>query len=134
MTDWNVIRGMMAAAIDACERVEATGVQEGDREAVVRLLGQDVSVFDLLTSAWTYPENIRYAIIRERHDRGDNLAHVPEFARILVAMAQAAAETIGSSEGHAPAGAQIDAMIAWYGDHAVPGIEKAIDLRRSRSS
>lgn len=69
-TDWNVVRNLMNAAIDACERIEASGYVEADRDAVIDIAGQEVSVHDLLVSAWTYPEKLRYQIIRERHDAG----------------------------------------------------------------
>jgi hypothetical protein len=96
--------------------------------------GQDVSLHDFLTSAWTYPENIRYAIIQERHEKGDDRAYVPETSRILVAMAQAAAEIIGSNQPEAPAADDIRKMIQWYGSHAAPGIEQAIANRNDTSS
>ncbi len=134
MTDWDLIRDMMAAAIDTCERVEAAGYHEGDRDAPVSVRGQDVSIHDFLTSAWTYPEHIRYEIIRERHDKGDDRAYVPEASRILTAMAHAAAEIIGSRQPEAPAVDDIRKMITWFGSHAVPGIERAIGNRRSSSS
>ena len=129
MTNWNLVRDMMKAAIDACERMEAVGLKESDRDAAISVGGQDVTVQDFLTSAWIYPENIRYAIIRGRHALGDDLAYVPEAARILVAMAQAAAET-GSDQHRTAVVDDIREMIAWYEVHAVPGIEQAITDRR----
>lgn len=69
-TDWNTIRRMMNAAIDACERIERSGYNENDRDATISVNGQAVSVQDLLVSAWTYPENVRYQIIRIGMMRG----------------------------------------------------------------
>ena len=97
-SDWNLIREMIGAAIDACERVEAAGYTEADRDATIDVGGQQVSVQDFLVSAWTLPENLRYQIIRERHDKAADLPYVPEAARILVATAQASAELIGAGE------------------------------------
>ncbi len=128
-TDWNLIREMMGAAIDACERIEAAGYTEDDRDATTDVGGQKVSVHDFLISAWTLPENICYQIIRERHDRAADLPYVPEAARILVAMARASAELIGAGET-APAGDSIQKMIQWFGNHAAPGIERAVADRR----
>jgi hypothetical protein len=130
-TDWDLVRDMMSAAIDACERIEAAGCNEQDRDAIVRVHGQDVSVRDFLTSAWVYPETIRYTIIRQRHDEGSDLAYVPGTARILTAMAQAAAEIIGSGSTEPPAMDDIRKMILWFRSHAAPGIEKAIAERRA---
>jgi hypothetical protein len=132
-TDWNLIRDMMNAAIDACERVEAAGYTESDRCATINVQGRKVSVHDFLISAWTLPENIRYQIIRERHDKGANLPYVPEAARILIAMAQASAELIGAGTV-APAGNEVRSMVSWYGNHAAPHIEQAIAEQRRASA
>jgi hypothetical protein len=128
-TDWDLIRNMMSAAIASCERIEAVGFSEADRAATTKVQGQDVSVFDFLASAWTFPENIRYKIIRERHEKGANLPYVPEAARIITAMAQACAELIGAADA-SPARHNIEEMIHWYKAHAVPGIERAIEDSR----
>ena len=128
-TDWNLIREMMGAAIDACERIESTGYIENDRDATIDVGGQQVSVHDFLVSAWTLPENLRYQIIRERHEEAADLAYVPETARVLIATAQASAELIGAGET-SPAEGNIQKMIQWFGTHAAPGIEQAIADRR----
>lgn len=47
-TDWNSIRGMLNAAIDACERIEALDYAETAREATIDIGGQKVSVHDFL--------------------------------------------------------------------------------------
>jgi hypothetical protein len=119
---------MMAAAIDACERIEASGYRADDRDATIDVHGQPVSVHDILASAWTFPEAMRYRIVRHRHDQGADAPYVPETARILVAMAQASAELIGADRA-VPAG-DIRQMIAWFAEHAAPGIERAIARRR----
>lgn len=120
---------MMDAAIDACERIEAAGCAPGDRDATVEVGGRTVSVHDLLVSAWTYPENIRYAIVRDRHERGNDLPYVPESARILVAMAEAGAELISAGET-VPAEAGIRRMLAWFEGHLPDSVEAALAGRR----
>ncbi|WP_280171555.1 hypothetical protein [Agrobacterium pusense] len=67
-------------AIDACERVEALHYAETAQEATIDIGGQKVSVHDFLVTAWTYPEKLRYQIIRERHDTGVDLPYVREAA------------------------------------------------------
>lgn len=129
-TDWTLIRDMMKAAIDACERIEASGYKETDRDAAISVNGHMISVQDLIASAWTYPENVRYKIIRQRHDEGSDLPYVPEAARILVAMAQAAVELIGAGSHEPPGADETRKMILWFGGHAAPGIEQAIADRR----
>ncbi|CUX22445.1 MULTISPECIES: hypothetical protein [Agrobacterium] len=128
-TDWNVIRGMMNAAINACERIEASGYVETDRDAMINIGGRQVSVHDMLVSAWTYPENLRYQIIRERHETGGDLPYVPETARILLAISQAAAELVNAGEV-TPAQEKVHEMITWLDNHLVPGIENATAARR----
>ncbi|WP_244562625.1 hypothetical protein [Agrobacterium fabrum] len=128
-TDWNSIRGVLNAAIDACERIEALQYAEADREATTDIGGQEVSVHDFLVSAWTYPEKLRYQIIRERHDTGVDLPYVPEAARILLAMSQAAIELVDAG-GVTPAKQDIQKMINWFEEDLVRGIERAIATRR----
>jgi hypothetical protein len=123
MTDWNPIRSMMAAVIDACEQIEAMGCAEEHRHLPVGTRGANVS--DTTTSTWTYPENMRYRIVRERHAHGADLPYVPEAARALVTMAQAAAELVGAKEA-APSEAALREMIFWYRDQAVPELRAAI--------
>jgi hypothetical protein len=128
-TDWNSIRGMLNAAIDACERIESLQYAEADREATTDIGGQEVSVHDFLVSAWTYPEKLRYQIIRERHDTGVDLPYVPETSRILLAMSQAAIEVVNAGEV-SPAKYDIQKMINWFEEDLVRGIERAIATRR----
>ncbi|POO56218.1 hypothetical protein [Agrobacterium rosae] len=132
-TDWNLVRDMLNAAIDTCERIEAAGYTESDRDADIDVNGQAVSVQDFLASAWTASENLRYKIICSRHENDVDLAYVPETARILVAMAQAAAETIGAGEKEPPAADDIRKLVSWFHDHAAPGIERAIEMKRSQA-
>jgi hypothetical protein len=129
-TNWNLVREMMNAGIDACERIEATGFDEFDRDATVNVNGQPVSVHDLLISAWTYPENIRYQVIRERHDQNVNLDYVPETARILTALAQVGAELIKAGD-MAQVESSVQKMVQWFQSHASPSIEQAIADRRN---
>ena len=54
----------------------------------------------------------------------------PEAARILTAMAQASVELIGAGDDDPAASDEIRKMIAWFANHAAPGIERAIEARR----
>lgn len=128
-TDWNSIRGMLNAAIDACERIQALQYAEADREATTDIGGQKVSVHDFLVSAWAYPEKLRYLIIRERHDTGVDLPYVPETSRILLAMSQAAIELVNAGEV-TPAKQDIQQMIKWFDEDLVRGIEGAVATHR----
>ncbi|WP_034295724.1 hypothetical protein [Herbaspirillum sp. RV1423] len=125
-TDWNQIRRMMNAAIDTCEKIEKLGYTEQHRNLNAVVNGQKVSLHDFMVSAWTYPEIVRYQIIRQRHEKGVNLPYIPESARILTAMASACAELIGASE-EAPAQDAIKNLTDWYANHLVSSLQQAID-------
>ncbi|SIQ34423.1 hypothetical protein SAMN05880561_102835 [Rhizobium sp. RU33A] len=129
-TDWVLVRRMMQTAIDFCEQVETAGYRETDRDATAAVNGQSVTVQDVLASAWTYSETMRYAIIRQRHQADDDLAYVPETARILTAMAAACAELCGAKAGAAEA-AGVAGMLAWFETHAGDTLESAIAKRRA---
>jgi hypothetical protein len=129
-TDWKLIREMMAAVIDSCEQIEAAGYAERDRDLTVEISGRKVSVHEFMVSAWTLPENLRYRIIRDRHDRGVDLPYVPELARIMVRMAEACAELVGAGDAK-PADAEARSAIQWYRAHAAPHIQQAIAAARA---
>jgi hypothetical protein len=120
-TDWNLIREMMAAIIDSCEQIEPAGCAEPDRDLTVDVSGQKVSIHEFMVSAWTLPENLRYRIIRDRHDKGVDPPYIPEAARIIIRMAEAAAK---------PAEAEARSAIQWYRAHAVPCVQQAIAMDR----
>ncbi|MDQ0423173.1 hypothetical protein J2045_004225 [Peteryoungia aggregata LMG 23059] len=127
-TDWALVRRMMLASIDFCEEVETAGYRETDRGATTVVNGQAVSVQDVLTSAWTYPETMRYAIIRKRHEANDDLAYVPETARVMTAMAAACAELCGAKPGTGEAVGMSD-MLRWFETHAGETLRAALAAR-----
>lgn len=94
----------------------------------------------MLTSAWTYPENVQYAVIRARHAAGDDATYRPELSRALVAVAGVCAELVGARELQAGplAGAgrrgpsirpQVEDLAAWYRDQMVPQLRRAAEER-----
>ena len=118
---------MMAAVIDSCEQIEAAGYAEPDRDLTVDISGQKVSIHEFMVSAWTLPENLRYRIIRDRHDKGVDLPYIPEAARIILRMAEGCSELIGAGEAK-PAEAEAGSAIQWYRAHAVPRVLQAITM------
>lgn len=128
-TDWQQIREMMNTVIDSCEQIETAGFNEDHRSATVETRGVHYSVQEFLISAWTLPENIRYQIIRERLEAGDDLPYIPEAARILVSMAQACAELVGAADT-APAQKAIAGMNHRYKAYAIPHMTTAIRQAR----
>lgn len=108
----------MNAVIDFCEKLEATGYSENDRQMTVLIEGREVTLFDVVTSAWAIPENLRYNIIRSRHEQGDDLPYVMEISRVITAMAHAAAELVDAKSTSTP-DASIRSAIDWYKHIAV---------------
>ncbi|WP_231949383.1 hypothetical protein [Herminiimonas arsenitoxidans] len=125
-TDWNLVREMMAVAIDSCEEFEKSGYAETYRELTVPINDFEISLQEIMVSACTYPELLRYQIIRERHDKQLDIPYIPEQARILMGMAAACAELIGAADARV-AETQIKNMIDWYSDIAVPNVQRAIN-------
>ena len=67
-TDWPLVRQLLSAAVDACEAAERLGLADEDRDLPTGV--GPVAVADVLASAWTYAENVRYAVVRARHALG----------------------------------------------------------------
>jgi hypothetical protein len=124
-TDWDLIRAVMNAAIDSCERLEKNGYEEKHRGLEVDVGGQQVRVYDFLVSAWTMPEQMRYEIIRARHDQNIDLPYVPETARILTAVAAACAEIVNAGQSEATEKV-MQGMMRWYQNHFDVHVERAI--------
>lgn len=124
-TNWTLIREAVNTAIDSCERLENLGYAEQHRILQVDVDGRPISVYSFLVSAWTLPENVRYEIVRTRHDENIDLRYVPETARILTAVTAACSELIGAG-GSTAADEWAQGMIRWYRDHFDPHVERAI--------
>lgn len=134
-TDWDLIRDVMTAAIDACEAAERLDLSEADRSLQTGTNG--VVVWDVLTSAWTYPENTQYAIIRARHDLNDDVPYRLEFARVMRNVSDACAELVGASHLDEPISGiervsgsrsirdMVHGMANWYRQHMVGQLSAA---------
>jgi hypothetical protein len=125
-TNWDLIRDVINTAIDSCEALENIGYREADRGKVIDINGRSISVQDFLISGWTIAEQVRYQVIRERHEKDEDLRYVPETSRILVAVTEACAELIAGGEN--PAGGEAARRMAgWFREHFDPGVKKAIE-------
>ncbi|HEY9213791.1 MAG TPA: hypothetical protein VIQ29_13215, partial [Ancylobacter sp.] len=58
--------------------------------------------------------------------------YVPETARILANVARACAELIGAGPS-APLDHVCRAMVRWYDEHALPGVELAVHARPEKA-
>lgn len=139
-TDWKLVREILDSAITACESVENLGISEEDRSATTTVNDNPVSVYEFLQSAWVYPENLRYSVIRARNKLGEDQPYTPETARIITQAAALCAELIGmesireSTSGighHSPNEEQTVEelarnLIKWYREHMIPGLETAV--------
>ena len=136
-TDWALVRRVLGAAVDACEAAERLGLRPEDRALPT---GSGASVWDVLTSAWTYPENVQYAVVRARHDLADDAPYRLELGRPLVAAAAVCAELVGATRlDEAPRGAAsaptvrqtVERLAAWYREQMVEQLARAAAHRAS---
>lgn len=139
MTDWALIREVLNAAVDTCEAVDRLGLGEEDRDLPAGSGG--VRVWEVMMSAWTYPENLRYALIRARHRLGLDAPYRPEFARVLEQVAGVCAELVGADQldtalpdpeggtADPPIRSQVQQMVRWYPDCMVPLLSQAAAQR-----
>lgn len=134
-TDWALIREVMNAVIDACEATERLELPETDRALPT---GSGANVFDVLTSAWTYPENLRYAVIRARHDLAEDAPYRSELTRALTQAAEACGELVGATRLQQPSNAVgardgiaagMRALSIWYRTQMVPQLTQAATTR-----
>ena len=135
----------MNAALDACERIDELGHLEDHRAATVAVNGHLATVFDLMQSSFTYPENLRYSIIRARNQLKEDKPYTTEVARTLQNVALLCSELIGCSKTqqevlgvnpHDPNTAKsIEAMIQeltdWYQETLTQGVTKAVESGNS---
>ncbi len=130
-TDWKTIRELMSAVIDFAEGVEMAGYEEQDRGRIMRVNGQQISLFDFMASAQSLPEDLRYRIIRERHDKGADAPFIPETARMIRSMGEACAELVDAAEVK-PAEKRVQMTIHWYSEYALPHIRRALAAKQRR--
>ena len=143
-TDWELIRKLMNSTIDACEAVDAENITAHDRDATTDVGGFDVSVWDLMQSAWVYPENLTYSVIRAQHKLNGDKPYTSELARTVSNVGRLCAELVDAPDTtskvsgvnpHQPgANESVDEMVAqlasWYTSHMVPNVKSAIDTKR----
>lgn len=127
-TDWNLIRKVLTAAVDACEAAEALGLREADRE--VSTGPDDVTVFEVWTSARTLPENLLLEVVRARHELDDDLPYIPDSTRVLERVGQLCGGLVGAdSLDHARDGVTIrqsvEQMCGWYERVMIPRLAAA---------
>jgi hypothetical protein len=141
-TDWNAIRKLMNAAIDACEAVDRLGIGDDERSAVAWRTGEtEVSVHDFFVSAWTYPESVELDLVRMRHELDADAPYVDTPARTLVQVARACAQLVGARAVMRRKAANGRSMAdvagnlgAWYARHYAPRLTSGIRAARKRKS
>lgn len=136
MTDWHLVRELVTSAIDACEQVEKLRLSEVDRMLPTGI--GDVSVWDVLQSAWIYPENSRSVIARARDRLGEAPAYRLELARVLEQVGSVAAELVGAErldepvpgwESQTTIREQVERLDQWYSEAMVPQLSSAAARR-----
>jgi len=100
---------------------------ETDREAMIDIGGQKVSVHDFLVTAWT----ARRSSATRSYANATIPASISQAggSAILLAMSQAAIELVDAGEV-TPAQQDIQQMIKWFDEDLVRGIESAVATYR----
>lgn len=138
-TNWNLIRKLTNSAIDACEAVDRLGVAEENRGHTFQDGGKvSATMSDYLQSAWTYPENLSYSIVRANHKLGKDKPYTSELARTLMNIGRLCGELVDAQDTgkkvtgvnpHKPdASESIEDMVnnlsSWYEDYMISGVTK----------
>jgi len=147
-TDWKLIRNLMNTVLDCCEDVEKLQIKEEEWAVTTPIGDQEVSVYDLLQSAWRYPENLKDCLIRARHEMGQDRHFLPDIHRSLVKSCEIAAELIGLEkpdttvsqvdpyrpERKTSAREMVEELTEFYRDHITEGLHRALERKPKRKS
>lgn len=143
-TDWNLIKNVMNAAIDACEAVDRENLAEQERSATTNVAGVDVSVSDLMQSAWVYPENLSYSVIRTQHKLNCDKHYSSELARVISNVGKLCGELVDAQDTTSQVtginpympnhSESVEEMVThlsqWYRHHMVVNVKAAINQTR----
>lgn len=148
-SDWVLIRRLMNAVLDACEQVDELEIREDERDVMLTRDGEPVaSVWDALVSAHTYPESVRYELIRARGQLGEAGAYVQPLSRVLQEVGSLCAELVNAERVRTPVqGANprrpddersiadsVEQLARWYEEHLVPLVRQGLAEQRSGTS
>ena len=153
-TDWELVREVLNATIDACEALEALDVKPSEKgDPAIRWGDFDtgVSVGDFFQRFWRYPEGAQRDIVRLRaHLDVEDQKYLSELGRALINTAAACAEIIGVPPDdldrpvdgfvpHCGSGAntmrgQLEGIGSIYRRWMVPEIKAAIQTYRQAKS
>ncbi len=136
-TDWNLIREVFNSAVNALETVDRLGIDENHRHLPFQRDGADIChVWDFLQSAWTYPENLSFDVVRARHDLNADRPYTNEKSRTLLKVAQLCAELIDAKEVQAQAvtigstKSSIEGAVTnladWYRSYMISALEQVM--------
>lgn len=144
-TNWQLIRKVLNSAVDACEAVENAGVTEFDRGATFEVAGvTSGTMWDYLQSGWIAPENLRYAIIRARHELGEDKPYTNELSRIIEEAGRLSAELVGAEdtrtrvqnvgapfENDASIEEMTESLCDWYQRVMMPSVSRIMDQKNN---
>lgn len=140
-TDWDLIRNLLNAAVDACETVEKLGITEEDRSLMYTEGNQDIAtVYDFLQSSWTYPESLTDNVIRYRHELKANEPYINELSRTLIKVAELSARTVNAKDhlttqlsDNQTMKESVEKLISWYRDYMIPNLTKTIEQKKHKA-
>lgn len=145
-TNWQLIRRLVDSALDACESLDRLEITDNERSVLSTVDGKSAAtVWDALQSAITFPENVRYTVIRGRGQLCDAAPFVQPLSRVLQQVGALVAELVGAQQLQAPVkgadpywpereqsiAAAVEDLALWYENYLVPVIGEALANARS---
>lgn len=137
MTDWTLIRKLVNTAIDTCEQIEASGVDEMHRNMVIN---EPVTMNDFLISSWVAPENLSRKIIGKSYEKGHAKPYCDELSRTMLSIGRLCSELVKlenielkSAKDETDSQSikeDVDALCHWYTNFCLPNIKKAMTSQK----
>ena len=138
MTDWELIRKLVNSAIDTCEGIEKTGVNETHRSVIVN---GPVSINDFLISSWVAPENLTRKVICKSAALGQPKPYTDELARTMLSIGALCSELVKQTNvDHKPLTSElgnksikedVEDLCDWYTNICLPSIKRGMDTKNS---
>ena len=137
MTDWELIRKLVNSAIDTCEGIEKTGVNETHRSVIVN---GPVSINDFLISSWVAPENLCRKVVCKSHELGVAKPYTDELARTISSIGNLCSELVKlekieqkldnvSGQQEESIKEEVEALCKWYENYCSPSIATAMKAK-----
>lgn len=137
MTDWSLIRKIINTAIDTCESIENSGVNENHRSVSAN---EHATVHEFLISSWVAPENLTRKVICKSYALGESKPYTDELARTMLSIGSLCSELVklekvdqkipdNGDEGLSIK-QEVEALCNWYENFCSPAICNAMKSQK----